>query len=123
MFFERFTVSDLLRWFGEQSEAVKLGILGLLGGFSAGFWAFVRELRKPVLALPVNHTTSTAPSKADDPTLLLLAEVTAINTNLALLLAATKSQTEAQDGRIDKVLSAITELAHQVERLRDRIKD
>lgn len=114
-------MSDLFRWFGEQSETVKLTLLGMLSGMGLFVGAILKEWRKPVLTAVPNNTTATAPSSSDDPTLLLLAEVSAINVNLGLLLNATKSQIEAQDNRIDKVLGAITELAHQVERLRDML--
>lgn len=116
-------MSDLLRWFGEQSEAVKLALIGLFGGVSAGFWAAVKEWRKPVLAAqpPQVVTTQTAPRSADDPVLLLLNEVAAMNVNLAELLAVTREATTGQASRVDKVLDAIVDLAHQIERLRDKI--
>lgn len=118
-------MSDLLRWFGEQSEAVKLALIGLIGGISAGFWAAVKEWRKPVLnAAPVTAvTTPTAPRATDDPLMLLLSEVAALNVNVAELLNVTRDGTTGQAQRVDKVLTAIVDLAHQIERLRDKIAD
>jgi len=116
-------VSDLLRWFGEQSEAVKLALIGLTGGVSAGFWAAIREWKKPVLnAQPaVVHTTATAPRAADDPVLLLLNEVAAMNVCLAQLLAVTVAQEPSQSARTANVIEEITALKSEIYLLRNII--
>lgn len=105
-------MSDLLRWFGEQSEAVKLALIAGVTGIFGGFWAAVKELRKPVLnSQPVaNVTTVTAPRAQDDPVLLLLAEVAAINAGLAELINLIRNDDETRD--------AITELKNEIYLLR-----
>ena len=115
-------MSDLLRWFGEQSDAVKIALIGLFGGISASFWAAVKEWRKPVLNAPAKAvTTPTAPRSEDDPLLLLLSEVAAMNVVLNELLTVTRDGVAGQGQRVDKVLTAVVELSHQIERLRDKI--
>jgi len=123
MFFGKFIVSDLLRWFGEQSEAVKLALIGLLGGISAGFWTVIKEWRKPILhvPVPVQHTTITAPNAEDNPTLLLLAEVAAMNVNLAQLLAVTVAQEPTQAARTANVIEEISSLKNEIYLLRNII--
>ena len=106
-------MSDLLRWFGEQSEAVKLALIAAVTGVFGGFWAAMRELRKPVLASQVS-TTATAPRAQDDPVLLLLAEVSAINVNLSQLIALVRD---------DEVKDAITELKNEIYLLRNSLNN
>jgi len=117
-------VSDLLQWFGEQSEAVKLGILGLLGGISAGFWGVMAAWRKPVLAaVPTGNTTVTAPRSADDPVMMLLNEVSAMNVTLAALLAASRDTETGQNERIEKVVDHIKELTNELYLLRNSLNN
>lgn len=112
-------MSQYLQWFGEQTEAVKLGLLTLAGGFVAGLWTTIREWRKPVLGVATSHTTATAPRASDDPLLLLLAEVSAINASLAVMTAATKEGTEAVIGRTEGNMMIL----RQIEELCDKLDE
>lgn len=112
-------MSQLLQWFGEQTEAIKLALIAVVSGGVAGVWGTVKMAKMPVLAPPVVNTTATAPRAADDPMLLLLAEVSAINASLAILTAATKEGTEAVVGRTEGNMRIL----HQIEQLCDRLDE
>lgn len=114
---------SLLQWFGEQTEAVKLALIALFGGGVAGVWGTVKMAKLPVLAAPVVNTTATAPRAADDPMLLLLAEVSAINASLAVMTAATKEGTEAVKGRTEGNMQILRQIEELCERLEENTRE
>lgn len=115
-------MSDLLHWFGEQSDAIKLALIGMFTGIFGGVFAVMREWGKPVLKVPApaqSVTTTTAPRSADDPVLLLLNEVAAINAGLAQLIAITKKDSADREAIAD----LITELKNEMYLLRSVISN
>lgn len=111
----------LLQWFGEQPETVKLAIIAFVTGVFGGVLSILKEWRKPVLiGSPAKGSTSAnAPATADDPALLLLAEITAMNFKLSELIATVKQQEPSQNDRIGKVLTEINELTSEIYLLRN----
>ena len=116
-------MSDLIRWFGEQSDTVKIAILGPVTAFVVGFWAALKEWKMPVLKAPAvaTVTAANAPRSVDDPMMLMLNELAAMNVNLAALLALTKAAEADQDERIDKVVERIKDLTNELYLLRQSL--
>lgn len=73
----------LLQWFGEQSEAVKLALIGLASAFGAGVFGIVKEWRKPVLDAKPAAPVPAAGQPGEDPLELLANAQEATNFALA----------------------------------------
>jgi hypothetical protein len=88
-----------LQWFGEQSEAVKLALIGLVSAFGAGVFGIVKEWRKPVLdARPAPPPKSV--QGGEDPIELLTNAQEATNFALAEIRS---EQNHANDRLIDQL--------------------
>lgn len=114
-----------IQWFGEQSDTVKLGFLGFAGGIFTGLFSIFKAKSEAVSpVMPEGGSTSaSAPASADDPALLILAEVVAMNIKFSEVIVAMKEQDPAQNARIAKVVEEINELTSEIYLLRNMMSN
>jgi len=104
----------LLQWFGEQSEAVKLAMIGVVSAVGAGVFGVLKEWRKPVLTAAPPASTG----KTIDPDEMIAHAVEGISVHLATI---TKLLNEGADR--DKVSVALLEkLLVEVRDVREEIR-
>lgn len=106
----------LLQWFGEQSEAVKLALIGLVSAFGAGVFGIFKEWRKPVLDAKSPTPVAVRPSD-DDPFVLLAASVEGMN----FALAEIKRSIDTGAARHEDLISHIEKLNEELRDIRQEI--
>lgn len=99
----------LLQWFGEQSEAVKLALIGLTSAAGAGVFGIVKEWRKPVLDAKPAAPPPAVGQNAEDPLELLANAQEATNFALA--------EIKSEQGHANTTVIALLEKIH--DELRD----
>jgi hypothetical protein len=104
----------LLQWFGEQSEAVKLAIIGMISAIGAGAFGIVREWRKPVLdARPAPVVTRPAD---DDPVMLLAQAQEATNFALAEIKAGQALGNATVVSHLEKITDELRDIRLEIVR-------
>lgn len=109
----------LLQWFGEQSEAVKLALIGLIAGGAAGARAIWLEWRKPVLA---HSTTPGAPVEAPSLDAAILDELAGIQLQLATIAGTLKSGDDSQKDQVRAILDKLDHVAEEVRDVREEVR-
>lgn len=109
----------LLQWFGEQSEAVKLALIGLLAGGAAGLRAVWVEWRRPVL----QHSTTPGSAPALAPIeSAIIDELAGIQFQLAEISKTLKDGVGDQKDQVKTILEKLGHVAEEVRDVREEVR-
>lgn len=103
----------LLQWFGEQSEAVKLALIGLASAFGAGLFGIAKEWRKPVLDAKPQASTPSGLG-GDDPVELLASAQEATNFALAEMKSEQGHANASVISHLEKINDELRDIRQEI---------